>query len=68
MGYHAGLDQLVAEIDKTNLLVKAGKLDQAKIEGKKLIDIRNSNHKNSNNCNFTCKKRPYRSLFMLNAT
>lgn len=45
MGYHAGLDQLVAEIDKTNLLVKTGKLDQAKIEGKKLIDIRNSNHK-----------------------
>ena len=45
MGYHAGLDQLVAEIDKTNLLVKAGKLDQAKIEGKKLIDIRNINHK-----------------------
>ncbi|MFX9093437.1 cytochrome b562, partial [Acinetobacter baumannii] len=44
-GYHAGLDQLVAEIDKTNLLVKAGKLDQAKIEGKKLIDSRNINHK-----------------------
>ncbi|ENV54853.1 MULTISPECIES: cytochrome b562 [Acinetobacter] len=45
MDYHKGLDQLVAEIDKTNLLVKAGKLDQAKVEGKTLLDIRNVNHK-----------------------
>lgn len=45
MDYHKGLDQLIAEIDKTNLLVKAGKLDQAKVEGKTLLDIRNVNHK-----------------------
>lgn len=30
-------DQLVAEIDKTRALVQAGKLDQAKVEGKKLM-------------------------------
>jgi soluble cytochrome b562 len=36
---------LVGEIDKTNALVKAGKLVQAKQEGKKLLDIRDANHK-----------------------
>ncbi len=34
MGYHAGLDQLVAEIDKTNLLVKAGKWIRPKLKEK----------------------------------
>ncbi|MHA3054896.1 cytochrome b562 [Acinetobacter sp. ANC 4633] len=43
--YHAGVDQLVGEIDKTNALVKAGQLAQAKQEGKKLLDIRDTNHK-----------------------
>lgn len=43
--YQAGFDQLVAEIDKTNALVKAGQLAQAKQEGKKLLDIRDVNHK-----------------------
>ena len=32
--YYAGVDQLVGEIDKTNALVKAGKLVQAKQDGK----------------------------------
>lgn len=44
-GYRAGLDSLVAEIDKTKALVNAGKLDQAKVEGKKLIAIRDQGHK-----------------------
>ncbi len=43
--YYAGVDQLVGEIDKTNALVKVGKLVQAKQEGKKLLDIRDANHK-----------------------
>ena len=45
--YEAGFDQLVVEIDKTNALVKAGQLAQAKQEGKKLLDIRDVNHKKS---------------------
>jgi len=32
-------DQLVVEIDKTRTLVQAGKLDQAKVEGKKIAAI-----------------------------
>ncbi|ENV46754.1 hypothetical protein P255_00903 [Acinetobacter brisouii CIP 110357] len=43
--YYAGVDQLIGEIDKTNALVKTGKLAQAKQEGKKLLDIRDTNHK-----------------------
>lgn len=42
--YQAGFDDLITAIDKTNALVKAGKLAQAKQEGKKLLDIRDSNH------------------------
>ena len=33
-------DQLVVEIDKTRTLVQAGKLDQAKVEGKKIAAIK----------------------------
>lgn len=44
-GYKAGLDSLVAQIDKTKALVNAGKLDQAKLEGKKLLAIRDQGHK-----------------------
>ncbi|MBJ9986784.1 cytochrome b562 [Acinetobacter sp. S40] len=43
--YQAGLDQLVAEIDKTSGLVKDNQLAQAKVEAKNLLDIRNENHK-----------------------
>jgi len=44
-GYRASLDQLVVEIDKTKALVQAGKLDQAKADGKKLLAIRDQGHK-----------------------
>lgn len=37
-------DQLVAQIDKTRALVQAGKLDQAKIEGKKIAAIKAQGH------------------------
>ncbi|WP_075182722.1 cytochrome b562 [Pantoea sp. 1.19] len=43
-GYHQGIDDLIAQIDKTDALAKAGKLDEAKAEAKKLADIRNVNH------------------------
>lgn len=43
--YQAGLDQLVAEIDKVNALVEHGQLDQAKTEAMNLVKIRNENHK-----------------------
>jgi len=43
--YQAGLDQLVAEIDKVTALVEQGKLDQAKTEAMNLVKIRNENHK-----------------------
>ncbi|OTG84041.1 cytochrome b562 [Acinetobacter sp. ANC 4648] len=38
-------DQLVAEIDKTKGFVQAGQLDHAKMEGKKLGEIRDQGHK-----------------------
>ena len=38
-------DKLVTGIDQTKLLVQAGKLDEAKIEGKKLGQIRDLGHK-----------------------
>nr|WP_174507361.1 cytochrome b562 [Acinetobacter sp. Marseille-Q1620] len=44
-GYKSGLEQLVVQVDKTKTLVDAGKLDQAKLEGKKLLLIRDQNHK-----------------------
>ena len=37
-------DQLVVEIDKTRTLVQAGKLDQAKVEGKKIAAIKAQGH------------------------
>lgn len=43
--YQAGLDQLVAEIDKVTVLVEQGQLDQAKTEAINLVKIRNENHK-----------------------
>lgn len=43
--YQAGLDQLVAEIDKVAVLTNQGQLDQAKSEAMNLIKIRNENHK-----------------------
>lgn len=43
--YQAGLDQLVAEIDKVTALVEQGQLDLAKTEAINLVTIRNENHK-----------------------
>ena len=37
-------DQLVLEIDKTRMLVQAGKLDQAKVQGKKIAAIKAQGH------------------------
>ena len=38
-------DQLIAQIDKTQALVKGGHLDHAKMEGKKIAEIRDQGHK-----------------------
>ena len=38
-------DQLIAQIDKTQAAVKAGHLDHAKMEGKKIAEIRDQGHK-----------------------
>lgn len=38
-------DQLIAQIDKTQAVVKAGHLDHAKMEGKKIAEIRDQGHK-----------------------
>ena len=37
-------DQLVAQIDQTSSLVQAGKLDQAKLEAKKIAAIKDRGH------------------------
>ena len=37
-------DQLLAEIDKIRLLVQDGKLDQAKVEGKKIAAVKDQGH------------------------
>lgn len=37
-------DQLLAEIDKTRLLVQAGQLEQAKVEGKKIVAVKDRGH------------------------
>ena len=37
-------DQLLAEIDKTRVLVQGGKLDQAKVEGKKIAAVNEQGH------------------------
>ncbi|ENX44628.1 cytochrome b562 [Acinetobacter sp. NIPH 2100] len=38
-------DQIVVEIDKAKLLVQAGKLDEAKKQGKKIAELRDQGHK-----------------------
>ncbi|MCU4392600.1 ATP-binding protein [Acinetobacter courvalinii] len=38
-------DQIVGEIDKAKLLVQAGKLDDAKKQGKKIAELRDQGHK-----------------------
>ncbi len=43
--YHAGLDQLIAQIAVVDKLAVANKLPEARTEAKKLGDIRNQNHK-----------------------
>lgn len=43
--YYAEMDKLIVEIDKTNNLVKAGKMVQAKAEGKKILQLRDEGHK-----------------------
>lgn len=37
-------DQLTAQIDSTRALVQAGKLDQAKVEGKKIAAVKERGH------------------------
>ncbi|NNG82809.1 cytochrome b562 [Acinetobacter sp. ANC 5378] len=37
-------DQLLAEIDKTRILVQVGQLDQAKVEGKKIALVKEQGH------------------------
>ena len=37
-------DQLLSEIDKTRILVQDGKLDQAKVEGKKIAAVKDQGH------------------------
>lgn len=37
-------DQLLAAIDKTRILVQAGQLDQAKVEGKKIAAVKDQGH------------------------
>ena len=37
-------DQLLTEIDKTRLLVQAGQLDQAKVQGKKIAAVKDHGH------------------------
>lgn len=37
-------DQLLAAIDKTRILVQAGQLDQAKVEGKKIAMVKDQGH------------------------
>ncbi|WP_239326506.1 cytochrome b562 [Snodgrassella gandavensis] len=42
--YQSEMDKLIAEIDKTSKLVKAGKMAQAKTEGKKILQLRDEGH------------------------
>ncbi|PIT24890.1 cytochrome b562 [Snodgrassella alvi] len=42
--YQLEIDKLIAEIDKTSKLVNAGKLAQAKTEGKKILQLRDEGH------------------------
>jgi soluble cytochrome b562 len=39
-------EQIIVEIDKANVLVQAGKLDEAKKQGKKIAELRDQGHKN----------------------
>jgi soluble cytochrome b562 len=38
-------DQIVVEIDKAKVLVQAGKLEEAKKQGKKIAELRDQGHK-----------------------
>jgi len=38
-------EQIIVEIDKANALVQAGKLDEAKKQGKKIAELRDQGHK-----------------------
>ena len=38
------LPELLVEIEKTRLLVQSGKLDQAKVEGKKIALVKDQGH------------------------
>ena len=38
-------DQIIVEIDKAKVLVQAGKLDEAKKQGKKIAELRDQGHK-----------------------
>ena len=40
-----GFDQIIVEIDKAKVLVQAGKLDEAKKQGKKIAELRDQGHK-----------------------
>lgn len=42
--YQSEIDKLIAEIDKTSRLVNAGKMAQAKMEGKKILQLRDEGH------------------------
>lgn len=44
IAYQAGLDELIAEIDKVKALVEQGQLDQAKAEAIEFAEIRNKYH------------------------
>ncbi|GAA0496353.1 cytochrome b562 [Tatumella terrea] len=43
--YRAGIDQLIAQINVVDALAVKNKLPEAKAAAKKLIDIRNQNHR-----------------------
>lgn len=43
--FQAGIQDLIAEIDKATVLAKAGKLDEAKAEAAKMKETRDVNHK-----------------------
>lgn len=42
--YQSEIDRLIAEIDKTGKLVNAGKLAEAKTEGRKILQLRDEGH------------------------
>lgn len=42
--YQAGLDTLIAELDKASALVQVNQLEQAKLEAQNILTIRDENH------------------------